>query len=77
MPHISRSDTINRPCDEVYECWRDLDNLPRVIPELDRVALHGAGISHWVVKGPAGVTQSGCRDHGRPAGTRTNERETA
>lgn len=56
MLHISRSVTINRPRHEVYECWRDLDNLPRVVPELERVALHGGGRSHWVVKGPAGAT---------------------
>jgi uncharacterized membrane protein len=55
MQHISRSVTINRPRIEVYECWRDLDNLPRVIPELACVAPDGAGISHWVVTGPAGA----------------------
>lgn len=56
MLHISRSVTINRPRHEVYECWRDLDNLPRVVPELQSVALHGAGRSHWVVTAPAGAT---------------------
>jgi uncharacterized membrane protein len=56
MLHISRSVTINRPRHEVYECWRDLDNLPRVVPELESVALQGGGRSHWVVNGPAGTT---------------------
>jgi uncharacterized membrane protein len=56
MLHISRSVTINRPRHEVYDCWRDLDNLPRVIPELESVALQGGGRSHWVVKAPAGTT---------------------
>lgn len=56
MLHISRSVTINRPRHEVYECWRDLDNLPRVVLELESVALQGGGRSHWVVNGPAGAT---------------------
>ena len=55
MQHISRSVTINRPRTDVYECWRDLDNLPRVIPELACVVPHGGGVSHWVLAGPAGT----------------------
>jgi uncharacterized membrane protein len=56
MLHIARSVTINRPRDEVYECWRDLDNLPLVVPELQSVTLRGNGRSHWVVSGPANTT---------------------
>jgi len=56
MRQISRSVTINRPRHEVYECWRDLDNLPRVVPELQSVVLLGGGRSHWVVTGPGGAT---------------------
>lgn len=41
MLHISPSIAINRPPHEIYEGWRDLDNLPRVVPELESVALQG------------------------------------
>lgn len=54
MPQLTRSITINRPRHEVYECWRDLDNLPRVIPQLESVSLQSPGRSRWAVKGPAG-----------------------
>ena len=53
MVHITKSVTINRPRDEVYECWRELDNLPRFIPALQELTLMPGGRSHWVVKGPA------------------------
>jgi uncharacterized membrane protein len=55
VQHISRSVTINRPRAEVYECWRDLDNLPRVIPEIESVTPLGGRIFRWVIKGPKGV----------------------
>lgn len=54
MPHITQSVTINRPREEVYECWRDLDNLPLVIPEVSSVTLQPGGRSHWVMSGPGG-----------------------
>ena len=53
MVQITKSVTINRPRDEVYECWRELDNLPRFIPALQELTLMPGGRSHWVVKGPA------------------------
>lgn len=52
MQQITQSVTINRPREEVYECWRDLDNLPLVIPELKSVTLQPGGRSHWVMEGP-------------------------
>jgi len=52
MVEITKSVTINRPRDEVYECWRELDNLPRFIPALQELTLMPGGRSHWVVKGP-------------------------
>jgi hypothetical protein len=61
MLSVSRSVTINRPREEVYECWRDLDNLPRVIPELECVALQGAGRSHWLSRARPAPRSSGMR----------------
>ena len=56
MLRITKSVTINRPREEVYECWRELDNLPRFIPELQELTLLPGGRSRWVVKGRAAAT---------------------
>ena len=47
---------IERPVEDVFDFWRDLPNLPRFMSYVDRIDLRGDGVSHWVIKGPAGVT---------------------
>ena len=49
-----KSLVINRSAHDLYDFWRDLENLPRIMPHLESVTLMGGGISHWVAKGPAG-----------------------
>jgi len=46
---------INRPPEEVYEFWRDFENLPRFMRHLESVRDLGDGRSHWKAKGPAGT----------------------
>lgn len=48
--------TINRPPDEVYRYWRDLENLPRFMFHLESVQATEDGRSHWVARAPAGRT---------------------
>jgi uncharacterized membrane protein len=38
----------------VYEFWRQLENLPSAIPDLESVQRIDDRRSHWVLKGPAG-----------------------
>jgi uncharacterized membrane protein len=49
--------TVDVACgrEEVYEFWRNLANLPRVMPHLDSVQVLDEVHSHWVAKGPAGT----------------------
>lgn len=51
---VVRTITVNRPPDEVYRFWRDLENLPRFMAHLDSVHVVD-GRSHWRAKGPAGA----------------------
>jgi uncharacterized membrane protein len=46
---------IARRPEEVFEFWRDLTNLPRFMPHLERVDVLDGRRSHWVARGPAGV----------------------
>lgn len=54
--HVEESVTINRPVAEVFRFWRNFENLPRFMRHLESVAMREEGISHWVAKGPAGMT---------------------
>ena len=47
---------INRPVGDVYKFWRNLENLPRFMHHLLRVEVRNDRTSHWVVRGPAGMT---------------------
>jgi uncharacterized membrane protein len=53
---IVRSVTIAKPADELYRFWRDLENLPRVMPHLERVEATGGTTSHWMARAPLGGT---------------------
>jgi uncharacterized membrane protein len=52
--HVLSAITVNRPRDEVYRFWRDLENLPQFMSHLDSVRVNG-GRSTWRAKGPAGI----------------------
>ncbi len=45
---------INRPRDDVYNFWRNLENLPRFMKHVELIRDLGAGRSHWGVRGPGG-----------------------
>lgn len=48
--------TVNRPAEEVYRQWRDLEKLPEFMAHLESVRTTGNGRSHWVARAPAGRT---------------------
>ncbi|GAA4464657.1 SRPBCC family protein [Nibrella saemangeumensis] len=47
---ISRSVTINKPREEVYRFWRQLENLPTFMQHLERVTQIDTRRSHWEAK---------------------------
>jgi uncharacterized membrane protein len=48
--------TVNAPVPRVYDFWRDLTNLPKVMRHLRAVDPVGHGLSHWVAEAPGGRT---------------------
>jgi uncharacterized membrane protein len=53
---VEKSVTINRPAAELYQFWRNFENLPRFMKHLESVKVTGGDRSHWVAKGPAGTS---------------------
>jgi uncharacterized membrane protein len=53
---VDESVTINRPVDEIYRFWRDLENLPRFMRHLESVESVTGTLSRWRAKGPPGGT---------------------
>jgi uncharacterized membrane protein len=53
---VTRSITINRPAEDVYRFWRDVENLPRFMYHLQSVQSTAPGRSHWVTHAPGGTS---------------------
>ncbi|HEX6084716.1 MAG TPA: SRPBCC family protein [Thermoanaerobaculia bacterium] len=53
---VEKSVTINAPTENVYAFWRNLENLPRFMHNLEKVEVYDTKRSHWWAKGPAGTT---------------------
>jgi uncharacterized membrane protein len=47
--------TVNRPVDEVFAYWENLENLPKFMSHLQSVRPLGDGRSRWRATGPASV----------------------
>jgi uncharacterized membrane protein len=52
---VERTISVNRPREEVYLFWRQLENLPRFMDHLESVSVLDEDRSHWVAKAPAGT----------------------
>lgn len=52
---VERSVVVNRPVHEVYQFWRNFENLPRFMDHLESVTVLDETRSHWVAKAPAGT----------------------
>jgi len=52
---IEKTITINRPAEELYREWRNLENLPKIMSHLECVKTEG-NRSHWKAKAPLGMT---------------------
>jgi uncharacterized membrane protein len=53
---VNKSIVINSSPEELYQYWRDFENLPRFMHHLESVKVTGEGRSHWVATAPAGTT---------------------
>ncbi|HKO49819.1 MAG TPA: SRPBCC family protein [Polyangiaceae bacterium] len=55
--HVLKTITINRAPSEVYEFWREFENLPKFMAHLESVR-ESNGVSTWTATGPAGSSFS-------------------
>jgi len=53
--NIRVSSVIEKPISEVYNFWRDFENLPKFMNHLESVKPLSYTTSKWTAKGPAGI----------------------
>ncbi|PYQ31989.1 MAG: cyclase [Acidobacteria bacterium] len=53
---VEKAVTINASPESLYAFWRNFENLPRFMCNLEAVECHDSLRSHWVAAGPAGMS---------------------
>jgi uncharacterized membrane protein len=53
---VTKSVLVNRSPEEVYEFWRNFENLPQFMSQLEAVHVTGDRRSHWTARGPMGMS---------------------
>ena len=51
---VAKTFTIGKPAQELYDFWRDFNNLPKFMENIKEIRVSDAKTSHWVVAAPAG-----------------------
>lgn len=54
--HVKKSLTINKSPAELYQFWRNFENLPKFMTHLESVKNIEGNRSHWVAKAPLGTS---------------------
>ena len=54
--HVKKSVTINKSPAELYQFWRNFENLPKFMTHLESVTVTGEKTSFWKAKAPLGKT---------------------
>jgi uncharacterized membrane protein len=55
MPKVEKEITVNAPRDTVYQAWRNFENFPQFMDNIQEVrCVSGGNRSHWKAKGPLG-----------------------
>jgi uncharacterized membrane protein len=56
MPQrVESSVVVEAPVSRVYDYWRNLENLPSFMTNVEEVRATGPGMTHWSIKGPLGT----------------------
>jgi uncharacterized membrane protein len=53
---IEKSITIDKDQGELFRFWSNFENLPKVMRHLESVERRGSNLTHWVAKGPMGMS---------------------
>jgi carbon monoxide dehydrogenase subunit G len=56
MTKIKKETTIDAPVAQVYAAWRNFENLPYFMKNIEEVSTTSDTMSHWKAKGPLGMT---------------------
>jgi len=54
MAVVTKEVIVNAPVSQVYNFWRNFENFPRFMENIESIGITGSDESHWKAKGPLG-----------------------
>ncbi len=55
MAAVSKEIIVNAPIGDVFGFWKNFENFPRFMENIDAIHVIGPELTHWKMKGPLGV----------------------
>ncbi len=55
MAAVTHDIVVNAPVSEVFEFWKNFENFPRFMHNIESIQVVGPELTHWKMKGPLGV----------------------
>ena len=55
MASVVKTIIVNAPISQVFAYWKNFENFPRFMENIESIQVTGPDMTHWVAKGPLGV----------------------
>jgi uncharacterized membrane protein len=55
MGTVTKSIVVNAPVAQVFTFWKNFENFPRFMENVESIQVIGPDLTHWKVKGPLGT----------------------
>lgn len=54
MGNVTKTIIVNAPVSQVYNFWRNFENFPRFMENIESINVIGEDLTHWKTRGPLG-----------------------
>lgn len=55
MASVVKTILVNAPISQVFNYWKNFENFPRFMENIESIQTTGPDMTHWVAKGPLGI----------------------
>lgn len=55
MANFTKEIVVNAPIGEVFSFWKNFENFPRFMENIESIHVIGPELTHWKAKGPMGI----------------------
>lgn len=56
MANVTKEIIVNAPIDKVFAYWKNFENFPKFMENIESISVIGPELTHWKMKGPLGVS---------------------